>query len=843
MEIFNRLPTIAEDTLHYTLYLPKDLSDKASATTFAACITTYVETILSDFIWHRDAFELKVVEDPDPDNTAWILDGRMRVGDCVDDEWCSVWLLRQVSAKWDVVISVFDSDGEFLLIEAAEALPSWVKPTNSENRVWIYNSRLHLIPLSHISPPSRKRFRRQRPGVSEDEDRDHSNIEFDDEYICTQDAINVVRDPSILTFAPSAVEGIVWRRISGYPNAVREHVHNTKAYLPTDIALSLLKSPSLIQKAVEAFYTRDAIQLRAAHRMNRFPPSESVLTTVKMTRTAYAQLLGQKFFPPKIFGRWAEPEGTKEWRWRDVGMKIAVGFEMLYHESKSRTNTISEVTKSSIEAKKEALRRNPDYIKYIQNLRSTDYFRGELEGSELWCSLEGKAASMFVEVRKEDDVTRPSFATRVQVALSDHPEVSTIPQIDEDPDDWLNVDSESFEAMLEQSMGGKSKSTVQADDMDVDNFKNGGTTEDDLLASAQAAKLKDLAQKVENFVEGEGDIEGAMFDDEVLSDEEFSEEESGDDDNDEENTPMEPSARRAAMEQLVPGLDPSEYGKMPPSFHNNSQRVAPTIVDGTEEDILGSEESQSSHKEAPFKRVREPIIPRDKFDGVDSDDETDEDEVMDDESDEDRPQVVGEVEIDMEEEEEEFLEFSRQALGISDDQWNDIIQDRRERGESSAFLPESAKKTASSKKTATNTSTASQDKQTHGRPPVPGPRPNVNPNLDSFEAVMQAMDAELSRLRSSKGSDAPRPTTAEKGKGKAKVVVEDEDEGIEQAMDAELKAALEGEDEDEEEEELPDYNLIKNFLESFKSQAGLSGPVSNLAGMLQPGWKLPHDAP
>lgn len=31
--------------------------------------------------------------------------------------------------------SVYDSDGEFLLIEAAEALPSWVKPSNSENRV------------------------------------------------------------------------------------------------------------------------------------------------------------------------------------------------------------------------------------------------------------------------------------------------------------------------------------------------------------------------------------------------------------------------------------------------------------------------------------------------------------------------------------------------------------------------------------------------------------------------------------------------------------------------------------------------------------------------------------
>lgn len=41
-----------------------------------------------------------------------------------------------------------------------------------------------------------------------------------------------------------------------------------------------------------------------------------------MTRTAYAQLLGQKFYPPKIFGRFEEREGTAAWRWRDVGMKL-----------------------------------------------------------------------------------------------------------------------------------------------------------------------------------------------------------------------------------------------------------------------------------------------------------------------------------------------------------------------------------------------------------------------------------------------------------------------------------------------------------------------------------------
>jgi hypothetical protein len=45
----------------------------------------------------------------------------------------------------------FDTDGEFLLIEAAEALPSWVKPTNSENRVRPWSSGLVRGYIVHIS--------------------------------------------------------------------------------------------------------------------------------------------------------------------------------------------------------------------------------------------------------------------------------------------------------------------------------------------------------------------------------------------------------------------------------------------------------------------------------------------------------------------------------------------------------------------------------------------------------------------------------------------------------------------------------------------------------------------
>lgn len=117
--------------------------------------------------------------------------------------------------------------------------------------------------------------------------------------------------------------------------------------------------------------------------------------------------------------------------------------------------------------------------------------------------------------------------------------------------------------------------------------------------------------------------------------------------------------------------------------------------------------------------------------------------------------------------------------------------------------------------------------------------------LASFDEVMKAMDAELERARGERLGDQHKHISDLKDKGKAR-------EGgggymdIEAAMEAELEELLEQEqvddnDEDRDENGDVDYELIKNFLESFKSQGGLSGPVSTLVGRLQQGWTLPRD--
>ena len=157
-----------------------------------------------------------------------------------------------------------------------------------------------------------------------------------------------------------------------------------------------------------------------------------------------------------------------------------------------------------------------------------------------------------------------------------------------------------------------------------------------------------------------------------------------DSDDDSEPEELDLAERKAAMDRLVPGLEPSEYGQMPASFHANSQRVAPTMETGvdTESNSPKKNSKVSTEPDTSMKPIRLPILPRDKYDGVDSDDETDEEDgpEADDESEEDQPQIVGEVEVDMGEEEEEFLEFSRQTLGISDEQWGEIVRDRKGRG-------------------------------------------------------------------------------------------------------------------------------------------------------------------
>lgn len=140
------------------------------------------------------------------------------------------------------------------------------------------------------------------------------------------------------------------------------------------------------------------------------------------------------------------------------------------------------------------------------------------------------------------------------------------------------------------------------------------------------------------------------------------------------------SQESAVLESLVTPLDPSDYGKMPASYYNSSQKVKELVPEAHSPENVdipsGTSPNKSNPKEVRF--IRPLLFPRDKFDGVeDSDDES---ETGAEEDEEEKPTLVGEFEIDMNDEQEEFIEFSREALGITPDLWGSIIKERQDRG-------------------------------------------------------------------------------------------------------------------------------------------------------------------
>jgi len=436
-------------------------------------------------------------------------------------------------------------------------------------------------------------------------------------------------------------------------------------------------------------------------------------------------------------------------------------------------------------------------------------------------STSGLALSdpMFKSFDDVSDAQRPSFAALVDSAIEACPSQDFHPSLmEEDSDSWLNVDEGDFENL------------VSGDHYEEATFDKAQPVLEDSVAQKQVSKLKDFAVRVRGFVDGQGSLEGALLQSDADSDDSDEGnvlESSLSDDIEDSGSENGQELGQSDTGHLVPALDPADYGKMP-AYYSNSQVVA-----------LGSSSDNKPKtvaKDVPAKRH---FIPRDKYDGVDSDDETEsEEERLNDvgdregensDSEEERPQVVGDVEIDMGEEEEDFIQFSREALGIDEEMWQKIVKDRQARG---AFVPTIAPPL--------RPFADSGPSRVKAENAAPVDVPTKNTKLDSFEAVMQAMESELDDLKKAKsqGTSASSSTKTHKEQKSGEPV---DDVGM--LIDEELKGSLKQESEDEDElgNADVDYNLIKNFLESFKSQGGLSGPVGNLAGRIQPDWRLPRD--
>ncbi|GAA5932072.1 hypothetical protein JCM3775_004233 [Rhodotorula graminis] len=403
---------------------------------------------------------------------------------------------------------------------------------------------------------------------------------------------------------------------------------------------------------------------------------------------------------------------------------------------------------------------------------------------------------------------------------------------------------------------------------------------EDRKARKVARRLEDMAGKVEDFVHGRGAASGALFDDERELDD------SDDSDADEAMPELSAEERAARMDKLVAALPAEQWGQA--TAPAPAPAAAAAADSSASASALGPPPLQQQPGQQPEREPRARKLEKEVYEGAsDLSDESDsENEAMPegeeglggDEVDEgeDGPSVVDEDDLlDLGEEMDEFLKFATETLGLTPAQYEKILSDRRGRG---AFVPGPAKEKKtnvlpSTKKASSTTSSSSTAPAkpspaaatAAGNPP-PAREPLRNPNLTDFDALMEQMETELARSKGARpataaaaatesNDDGPAPTGkyASRQSGRRephRVVVDslsdsDEDDGDGDdlsAMDAELASLLQGVSGDAAGTDAPmDYNLVKNFLESFQSQGGFAGPAGTLAGRL--GFPLPRDAP
>ncbi|NXW98390.1 ECD protein, partial [Larus smithsonianus] len=415
---------LAEDAVRYRLFAAAGAGGEALLRRCAEAIVVRLAPLLSAYIWQRQPFRLRCV--PARGDTPAHIGGTTLFGDNVEDEWFIVYLVREITREFPgLAARIDDNDGEFLLIEAADFLPKWLNPENSDNRVFFYKGELHIIPLSET---------------------DEQECDLSAASPTISQALTLLSSRSEEFLAAEPIRAAVNKRISGYPEKIQASFHRAHCYLPAGIVAVLRQRPSLVAPAVQAFYLRDPVDLRACRSFQTFPPDERVMTVVTFTKCLYAQLVQQKFVPDRRSGYTLPLPSHPQYKAYELGMKLAHGFEIL----------CSKCSKVSPDSKRNVLS-GPLWERFLSSLKEKHYFKGEMEGSAKYLELLHKAEDYFqqsvtkpessVEANPGDEILTLLQTTTIDLKELER-EAACLPP--EDDDSWLEITPDDLDQMLKE---------------------------------------------------------------------------------------------------------------------------------------------------------------------------------------------------------------------------------------------------------------------------------------------------------------------------------------------------------------------------------------------------------
>lgn len=220
---------------------------------------------------------------------------------------------------------MFDSDGEFLLVEAANVLPKWLSPEIDHNRVWIQNGKLLIIPY-------------------------HQDDSSTPRNLPLTVAVDFIKQQQSSLVHSEFIEAEAFYRLEKYPGQIADSIHHSVLRVPRKLAFVLHSLPKAVAPGVEAFYVRDALALKpilSPTATLTFPPDDIVTVSVRFSKVLFAQLRSQRFEPPP---RWqslmqksngGDDQASQS---MEMGMKLTCGFEMLAaNAAKSSNRTVRQL--------------------------------------------------------------------------------------------------------------------------------------------------------------------------------------------------------------------------------------------------------------------------------------------------------------------------------------------------------------------------------------------------------------------------------------------------------------------------------------------------------------------
>jgi len=256
-----------------------------------------------------------------------------------------VHVLQHLSKELrNISICITDNDGQFLLIEAAEFIPTWLSPENAANRVWIRNGQVIIVPLDEpggqrdgsISLSSALKFMRSNKSLNRNDD---------------------VRLNSVIANRTTDV----------YPAKIYAYEHHYTCILPRFISEIFTKCPQLVACAAIAFCTENS-----THKLEKLTKSkiskssislpflEEALknckawtaVSIRFTRALYAKLTFQKFYPPRkyhsVMRTITQSGSNKVITAFDVGCRLCVGLDLLYVRETANEQHIATKLQSNL---------------------------------------------------------------------------------------------------------------------------------------------------------------------------------------------------------------------------------------------------------------------------------------------------------------------------------------------------------------------------------------------------------------------------------------------------------------------------------------------------------------